>query len=142
FNVAEEFAPEDREVQLAVRQFVDRELMPSIAEHFSKGTFPVEVVPKFGEQGFLGANCDGYGCQSLGPVAYGLLNQELERCDSGVRSFVSVQSALVIYPILQFGSEEQKARWVPDLAAGRAIGCFGLTEPDFGSNPGGMRTVA
>jgi glutaryl-CoA dehydrogenase len=138
----DEFSSEERGIRDTVRDFVERELRPSIAEHFEKGTFPLEMAPRFGDLGLLGANCDGYGCQSLGAVGYGLACQELERCDSGLRSFASVQSCLVIYPILTFGSEEQKTRWLPDLAAGRKIGCFGLTEPDFGSNPAGMRTVA
>jgi len=113
-----------------------------IRDCYRDGRFPMELVPKMAELGFFGANLEGYGCAGLGNVAYGLIMQELERGDSGVRSFVSVQGALVMYPILQYGSEEQKRRWLPRLQSGEAIGCFGLTEPDFGSNPGGMRATA
>src|SRR5213595_1340651 len=104
--------------------------------------FPAEIIPELAELGFLGANLEGYGCAGMSNVEYGLIMQELERIDSGVRSFVSVQGALVMYPILTYGSEEQKQRWLPKLQSGAAVGCFGLTEPDFGSNPAGMRTRA
>jgi len=124
------------------RRFVDAEVMPRIGRHFRGGTFPTDLPRKLGALGALGASLQGYGCPGLGPVAYGLIMQELERGDSGVRSFASVQGSLVMYPIHTFGSEAQKERWLPRMAKGEAIGCFGLTEPDFGSNPAGMRCTA
>ncbi len=133
---------EERLIRDTFRRFVDDELMPIVAGHFRAGTFPRELPARLGELGALGASLQGYGCAGLGPVAYGLIMQELERCDSGFRSFASVQGSLVMYPIHSYGTEEQKQRWLPAMAAGRAIGCFGLTEPDFGSNPSGMRTTA
>lgn len=133
---------EERMVRDTVREFVNAEVLPVITRHFRDGTFPMELVPKMAEMGLLGANLHGYGCAGLGQVAYGLIMQELERGDSGLRSFVSVQGSLVMYPILTFGSEDQKERWLPRLARGQAIGCFGLTEPDHGSDPGGMETRA
>ena len=125
-----------------VREFVTREVLPVIESHFREGTFPRHLVPAMAEMGLFGANLEGYGCAALGNVAYGLINQELERGDSGLRSLVSVQAGLVMYPILSFGSEEQKSRWIPALRKGEALGCFGLTEPDHGSDPGGMKTRA
>lgn len=125
-----------------VREFVDDLVSPIIEECHREGRTPLELVPKIGELGLFGATIDEYGLPGLGNVAYGLIMQELERGDSGLRSFVSVQSSLVMYPIYAFGSQEQKDRWIPAMAAGEAIGCFGLTEPDFGSNPGSMRTTA
>ncbi len=134
---------EERAVRDTVRDWVEDELMPVIAEHYLEGKFPRELVPRMAELGFFGANLpEEYGCAGLNNVAYGLIMQELERGDSGVRSFASVQGALVMYPIYAFGSEEQKKRYLPALASGELIGCFGLTEPDYGSNPGGMITVA
>src|ERR1700742_730625 len=124
------------------RQFIEDNLIPIIEECNREGRFPRELVPQMGELGFFGANLHGYGCAGMSNVEYGLVMQEFERGDSGVRSFVSVQSALVMYPIFTFGSDEQKAYWLPLLAKGERLGCFGLTEPDFGSNPGGMRTRA
>ncbi len=124
------------------RDFIEDNLIPIIEQCNRDGRFPRELVKPMGELGFFGATIEGYGCAGLSNVEYGLVTQELERGDSGVRSFVSVQSALVMYPILTFGSDEQKNHWLPQLATGEKLGCFGLTEPDFGSNPGGMRTRA
>jgi glutaryl-CoA dehydrogenase len=129
-------------VRQTARRFVDDEVLPVIRECFREARFPKELIPQIGELGFLGANLEGYGCAGMTNVEYGLVMQELERGDSGLRSFVSVQGALVMYPILEYGSEEQKARWLPRLQSGEAIGCFGLTEPGFGSNPAGMLTRA
>ena len=133
---------EERMARDVARTFTDDQVLPVITEHFRHGTFPVELVRLLGSLGFLGANLQGYGCAGIGNVAYGLVMQELERGDSGLRSFASVQSALVMYPIHTFGSESQRTEWLPRLAAGDAIGCFGLTEPDFGSDPGHMATKA
>ena len=124
------------------RQFVDEQVIPVIEKHNREATFPMQLVPQLGALGFFGANLKGYGCAEMSNVAYGLVMQELERGDSGLRSFVSVQSALVMYPIHTYGSAEQKDRWLPRMQSGKAIGCFGLTEPQFGSNPGGMLTRA
>lgn len=129
-------------VRRTAREFVEDNLMPMIEECFRTERFPRELVPMMGELGFFGANLEGYGCAGMSNVEYGLVMQELERGDSGIRSFVSVQSALVMYPIYTFGTEEQKQHWLPALASGKKIGCFGLTEPGFGSNPGGMTTTA
>jgi glutaryl-CoA dehydrogenase len=134
---------EERAVRDTVRQWVDAALMPIIGDCYIAGRFPKELIPGMAGLGVLGANLpEEYGCAGLNSVAYGLIMQELERGDSGIRSFASVQGALVMYPIYAFGSEEQKRRWLPALAAGTDIGCFGLTEPDFGSNPAGMITTA
>ena len=124
------------------RQFIEDNLVPIIEECNREGRFPRELVPQMGQLGFFGATIQGYGCAGMNNVEYGLVMQEFERGDSGVRSFVSVQSALVMYPINAFGSDAQKEYWLPKLATGEKLGCFGLTEPDFGSNPGGMRTRA
>ena len=141
-NIEDLLSDEETMVRDSVRTFVEEQVVPIIEDHYMAGTFPKELVEPMGKLGYLGANLKGYGCAGLNNVAYGLIMQELERGDSGVRSFVSVQGALVMYPIYAFGSEEQKQKWLPELQSGRAIGCFGLTEPDFGSNPGGMRTRA
>ncbi len=134
---------EERMVRDTVREFISDQLMPIIEECNREARFPLELVPKAAELGLLGAPYpEKYGCANLGAVAYGLINQELERGDSGMRSFVSVQTGLVMYPIFAFGSEAQKDYWLPKLTSGEKIGCFGLTEPDFGSNPGGMLTHA
>jgi len=134
---------EERAIRDTVRAWVDEHLMPIIGECYVEGRFPKELIPQMAELGFFGANLpEEYGCAGLNNVAYGLIMQELERGDSGVRSFASVQGALVMYPIHAFGSEEQKRHWLPRLASGREIGCFGLTEPDYGSNPAGMITTA
>jgi glutaryl-CoA dehydrogenase len=142
YALDELFTHEERMVRDTVRELVSSKIMPTIGKHWSAGTFPHELVPVFGEMGLLGPSLTGYGCAGISPTAYGLICQELERGDSGIRSFCSVQGSLVMYPIWAFGSEEQKQQWLPDLAAGKAIGCFGLTEPDFGSNPNGMLTKA
>jgi len=136
------FSEEELLVRRTTREFVDQNIVPIIEECFREGRFPRQLVPKMGELGFYGANLEGYGCAGMSNVEYGLVMQELERGDSGLRSFVSVQSALVMYPIYTFGSDEQKDRWLPALASGEKLGCFGLTEPGFGSNPGGMTTRA
>ncbi len=133
---------EEKLVRQTARQFVDNEIVPIIEKHNREATFPMHLVPMLGELGFFGANLEGYGCAGMSNVAYGLMTQELERGDSGLRSFVSVQGALVMYPIYSYGSDEQKNKWLPRLQEGKAVGCFGLTEPQFGSNPGGMLTRA
>jgi glutaryl-CoA dehydrogenase len=135
------FSPDELLVRQTARRFADERILPLIRDCYRDARFPTELIPEMAELGFLGANLEGYGCAGMSNVEYGLIMQELERIDSGVRSFVSVQGALVMYPIHRYGSEEQKSRWLPLLQAGKAIGCFGLTEPDFGSNPGGMRTT-
>jgi glutaryl-CoA dehydrogenase len=143
YDVASLLSEDERAVQATVRQWVDEKLLPVINRHYLEGTFPKELIPEMAQLGFLGANLpEAYGCAGLNSVAYGLIMQELERGDSGIRSFASVQGGLVMYPIFAFGSEEQKKRWLPRLASGEVIGCFGLTEPDYGSNPGGMITTA
>ena len=126
----------------AARDFGRRRIAPIIEEHYEHGTFPKELIPEFGEMGLLGSTLEGYGCAGMNPVAYGLTMIELERQDSGIRSFCSVQSALVMWPIHTYGTEEQKQRFLPDMARGRLVGCFGLTEPNAGSDPGSMRTHA
>jgi glutaryl-CoA dehydrogenase len=136
------FSEDELLVRRTAREFVEDNLVPIIEECFRDGRFPRELVPMMGELGFFGASLHGYGCAGMSNVEYGLVMQELERGDSGFRSFVSVQSALVMYPIYTFGSEEQKNTWLPALASGEKLGCFGLTEPGFGSNPGGMTTTA
>ncbi len=137
------FSEEERAVRDTVRRWVDEAVMPVIGEHYVEGKFPIEVVPQMAELGLFGANLPAeYGCAELNNVCYGLIMQELERGDSGVRSFASVQGALVMYPIFAFGSAAQKKEWLPKMASGKVIGCFGLTEPDYGSDPGGMVTTA
>jgi glutaryl-CoA dehydrogenase len=134
---------EERLVQSEVRRYVESKIAPIVAGCFEEGRFPTELIPSLAELGVLGANLpEEYGCAGMNNVSYGLVMQELEAGDSGIRSFASVQGALCMYPIFQFGSEEQKRKWLPQMAAGKVIGCFGLTEPNFGSNPSGMLTRA
>lgn len=143
FGINDLLSNEERLVQDSVRDFVSGDVIPIIEEHYQKGTFPIDLVGKLGELGVFGITLpEKYGCPNLNNIAYGLAMQELERGDSGLRSFASVQSSLVMYPIYTFGSDAQKDKWLPKLATGEKIGCFGLTEPDFGSNPGGMITSA
>jgi len=136
------FSEQELLVRDTARRFVDERVIPLIRDCYRDARFPQELIPEMASLGFLGANLEGYGCAGMSNVEYGLIMQELERGDSGLRSFVSVQGALVMYPILTFGGEEQKQRWLPKLQSGTAIGCFGLTEPGFGSNPAGMLTRA
>jgi alkylation response protein AidB-like acyl-CoA dehydrogenase len=133
---------EERMIQETARKFVDDNVRPDIGDHFENGTFPEDIIPALGEVGFYASNLDGYGLPGVSETAYGLIMQELEAGDSGIRSMASVQGALVMYPIYQYGSEEQKEEWLPALGAGDAVGCFGLTEPNHGSNPSGMETRA
>ncbi|MCC7539591.1 MAG: acyl-CoA dehydrogenase family protein [Deltaproteobacteria bacterium] len=142
YAIDDELTEDERLVRDATRQFVEERVVPVIDRHYQAGTFPMDLIPATAEMGFLGANIKGYGCAGMGEVAYGLVMQELERGDSGFRSFCSVQGGLVMYPIAAFGSDAQKEHWLPRMAKGQAIGCFGLTEPDFGSNPSGMLTRA
>jgi glutaryl-CoA dehydrogenase len=143
FNIDSALSEEERAVRDSVRRFVDERVLPIIGDAYVQGRFPRELIPEMGELGVFGANLpEEYGCAGLNNVQYGLIMQELERGDSGVRSFASVQGALAMYPIYAFGSEEQKRRWLPPMARGEVIGCFGLTEPDYGSNPSGMITMA
>jgi glutaryl-CoA dehydrogenase len=134
---------EERLARDTVRAWVSAEFLPTVQEHVRRdGSFPMELVPRIAELGLFGANLEGYGCAGMNNVAYGLVMQELERGDSGLRSFASVQGSLCMYPIYTYGSDAQKERWLPPMASGKAIGCFGLTEPDFGSFAQGMRTKA
>ncbi|HEY7193572.1 MAG TPA: acyl-CoA dehydrogenase family protein [Gemmatimonadales bacterium] len=143
YDIDSLLSEEERAVRDSVRRFVDDRVLPIIGKCYVDGRFPKEIVPELAELGVFGANLpEEYGCAGLNNVAYGLIMQELERGDSGVRSFASVQGALVMYPIYTFGSDEQKKKWLPQMASGKVIGCFGLTEPDYGSNPAGMITVA
>ncbi|MEZ4252616.1 MAG: acyl-CoA dehydrogenase family protein [Polyangiales bacterium] len=142
YGIDDELSSEERQIRDATRRFMDAKVQPIISRCYQDGVFPTDLIPGFAELGLLGANLEGYGCAGMGDVAYGLAMQELERCDSGIRSFCSVQGSLCMYPIWAFGSEEQKQRYLPGMAKGEIIGCFGLTEPDFGSNPTGMITRA
>jgi glutaryl-CoA dehydrogenase len=142
YRLDDALSAEERAVRDAVARVVDAEVLPVIGRHFREGTFPAQLVPRLGELGVLGANLSGYGCAGVSNVAYGLGLQELERGDSGLRSFASVQSSLVMFPIHSWGSEEQKQRFLPAMARGERIGCFGLTEPEAGSDPGSMRSRA
>jgi glutaryl-CoA dehydrogenase len=143
FDIDSALSEEERAVRASVRQFVDERILPVIGDCYIEGRFPKEIIPGLAELGVFGANLpEEYGCAGLNNVSYGLIMQELERGDSGIRSFASVQGALVMYPIFAFGSDEQKSHYLPKMASGEIIGCFGLTEPDFGSNPSGMITMA
>ena len=137
-----ELSEDERMVRDSVRSFVEEQVLPVVRDHYEEGTFPTDLIKPLAALGVFGATIKEYGCAGVNNVAYGLMMQELERGDSGFRSFASVQSALVMYPIYTFGSDQQKEHWIPRLATGESIGCFGLTEPDFGSNPGGMITTA
>ncbi|OAB57979.1 acyl-CoA dehydrogenase [Leptolyngbya valderiana BDU 20041] len=142
FDIDSQLSDEERMIRDSVARFVDEKALPLMAPCFDEGRFPKELIPEIADLGLLGSSLEGYGCAGLNGVSYGLICQELERGDSGLRSFVSVQSSLCMYPIHAFGSEEQKTRWLPDMAAGKVIGCFGLTEPHGGSDPANMKTHA
>ncbi|MFL5629545.1 MAG: acyl-CoA dehydrogenase family protein [Ktedonobacteraceae bacterium] len=142
YNIDHLLSEEERMVRDTVRKFVRERVLPIIGEHFEAGTFPRNLIPEIADLGLLGMHLEGYGCAGLSSVCYGLACQELEAGDSGLRSFVSVQGSLAMFPIFAFGSEEQKQRWLPQMARGEVIGCFGLTEPDSGSDPSSMRTSA
>ena len=141
-GVADGFSDEERLIRDTVRQFVDAKVRPNVGRWFADGTFPRELAPELGALGLFGMHLQGYGCAGASATAYGIACMELEAVDSGLRSFVSVQGSLAMTAIHKFGSEQQKQQWLPKMAAGELIGCFGLTEPDFGSNPAGMRTTA
>ena len=143
YHLSDQFSDEEKLVQKTARQLVEEKYLPIITEYHRMSEFPVEIIKQLGELGFIGSTLpEEYGGAGLNNVAYGLIMQELERGDSGLRSFASVQGGLVIFPIFTFGSEKQKSEWLPSLVSGEKIGCFGLTEPDFGSNPAGMKTTA
>jgi glutaryl-CoA dehydrogenase len=142
FDLESKLTQEERLIRDEARKFVDERVRPDIAEHYEEGTFPKEIIPEMGEMGFYAPNLEGYGLPGVSDTAYGLLMQELEACDSGLRSMASVQGALVMYPIHAFGSDAQKDEWLPKLGEGEAVGCFGLTEPEHGSNPSAMETRA
>ena len=142
YNIDQHLSDEERMVRDLVRKWVDAEVLPIIEENCREGTFPMHLIPQIGEMGLLGMNLHGYGCAGMSNIAYGIACQELERGDSGLRSFVSVQGSLCMFPIWKFGTEAQKQKYLPGMAEGKLIGCFGLTEPDHGSNPSGMLTKA
>ena len=142
YGLEADLSEEERMIQESAREFVDEKVRPDIGEHWIEGTFPKDLIPEMGEMGFYAPNLEGYGSPNVSEKAYGILMQELEACDSGLRSMASVQGALVMYPIHAYGSEEQKEHWLPKLGSGEAVGCFGLTEPEHGSNPSAMETRA
>jgi glutaryl-CoA dehydrogenase len=141
-RIDDELSDEERLVRDTVRKFAADRIMPHIADWFEAGTLPRDLVPEIGKMGLLGMHLKGYGCAGMGPIAYGVTCREMEAADSGLRSLVSVQGSLAMFPIWKFGSEEQKQEWLPRMAAGEAVGCFGLTEPDHGSDPSSMKTTA
>jgi glutaryl-CoA dehydrogenase len=141
-KIDDELSDEERLVRDTVRKFAADRIMPHIADWFEAGTLPTDLVPELGQLGLLGMHLKGYGCAGMGPIAYGVTCREMEAADSGLRSLVSVQGSLAMFPIWKYGSEEQKNEWLPRMAAGQAIGCFGLTEPDHGSDPSSMKTRA
>jgi glutaryl-CoA dehydrogenase len=141
-NLDDSLTRREKKLRQMVQSFVAQEVMSIIEDHYEKGTFPLEIIPKLAELGLLGMNIQGYGCKGVNSVQYGLACQALEHGDSGLRSFISVQSSLVMYPIFRFGSEEQKRKWLPEMAKGHKIGCFGMTEPLAGSDPASMKTWA
>ncbi|MFT5686227.1 MAG: glutaryl-CoA dehydrogenase [Myxococcota bacterium] len=142
YNIDSHLSDEEKAVRDLVRQWVDDQILPIIEDHCREGTFPMQLIPQIGELGLLGMNLHGYGCAGMSNIAYGIACQELERGDSAIRSFVSVQGSLCMFPIWKHGTEEQKQKYLPGMASGELIGCFGLTEPDHGSDPGGMLTKA
>ncbi|HEX7667100.1 MAG TPA: acyl-CoA dehydrogenase family protein [Polyangiaceae bacterium] len=142
FDISRHLTDEEKTIKKTVRSFVDARVLPTIGDHFEKGTFPKDLIPEIAKLGLLGCNLQGYGCAGVSDTAYGLAMWELERGDTGIRSFASVQGSLVMYPIHTYGSEAQKEKYLPGMAKGEIIGCFGLTEPDWGSNPNGMITTA
>lgn len=142
FELEKSLSEEEKYFRNRVREFVEEECMPMISDHFDQGTFPINLIPRMAERGLFGVHVEGYGCARATPTIYGLICQELGRCDSGLRAMFSVQNSLVMYPIFSFGSETQKAAWLPKMARGEVVGCFGLSEPDFGSDPSGMQTTA
>jgi len=142
FQIERFLNEEERDFRDKVRKFVDEECMPLIASHFDSGAFPTKIIPRMAEMGLFGIHAEGYSCRKQSHTLYGLICEELGRCDSGLRAMFSVQNSLVMYPIFAFGSEEQKGRWLPRMARGEVVGCFGLSEPDFGSDPSGMKTRA
>src|SRR3989449_3331627 len=142
YSIEELLSPDERQHRDVMRAWVSERFLPVVSEHYAAGTFPMELVPEMAQRHAFGAAIKGYGCAGLNSIAYGLLMQELERGDSGLRTFASVQGALAMNAIAMFGSEEQKQSWLGPMARGEKVGCFGLTEPDFGSNPGGMACTA
>jgi glutaryl-CoA dehydrogenase len=142
YQIESSLTEEEKVFVERVRTFVDQECMPVIADHFDKGTFPMNLIPRMAELGLFGLHVEGYGCRKLSHTLSGFVYQELGRCDSGLRAMASVQNSLAMNPIFAFGSDEQKKKWLPEMARGKVIGCFGLSEPDFGSNPSGMTTTA
>jgi glutaryl-CoA dehydrogenase len=142
YETAAAFDEDEKQIRDSVRAFVNTECMPIIADCFDRGEFPMDLIPRMSEMGLFGVHVEGYGCKKRSHLAYGLICQELGRCDSGLRAMFSVQNSLVMFPIYEFGSDSQRGTWLPKLANAEAIGCFGLSEPEYGSNPAGMITTA